>query len=264
MEDALRHPIFDPFRPWLDRMEGYASHALLNRFSEEAGLRTAAGKPVRFVPPAPATPYYEVHVHESGRVATRPENWHDLFNALVWFAFPRTKATINALHAAEIPRERGRRGRLRDMLTIFDEGGAIAVCADAELEAMIRAFRWRELFWESRARVLQSLRFLVIGHAVLDKAREPWAGIACKTIFIAPHDDPDVAAARWLATHAAGGTPQLLAPLPVFGYPGWLPNERPEFYADERYFRRNRGQSPISRSARKSGSDPDFSHGKAG
>ena len=34
--------------------------------------------------------------------------WHDLFNALAWLAFPRTKARLNAMHAAEIPAEGGR------------------------------------------------------------------------------------------------------------------------------------------------------------
>ena len=70
-------------------------------------LRTESGRPVRFVPPAAADPYYEIHLFETGRVQTRPESRHDLFNALAWLAFPRTKARINAMHAAEIPREGG-------------------------------------------------------------------------------------------------------------------------------------------------------------
>jgi hypothetical protein len=193
---------------------------------------------VRFVPPSPSDPYYEVQVFESGGVATRLRNWHDLFNALAWLAFPRAKATINALHAAEIPREGGRRGRLRDMLTIFDEGGALVQCADPALERMIREFRWKALYWDSRDRVRESLRFIVFGHAVLEKALEPWPGIACKALFLAPGADPDHTASNWLAAHARDGTPRLLAPLPVFGFPGWLPeSERPEFYDDERFFR---------------------------
>ncbi len=190
------------------------------------------------MPPSASDPYYEIRVYESGCVSTRPGNWHDLFNALAWLAFPRTKATINALHAAEIPREGARRGRVRDMLTIFDEGGAIALCADPMLERLIREFRWKELFWDKREKVRRDLRFVVLGHAVLEKALEPWPGVACKTLFAPPDCDPDAFAARWLAEHAAGGTPKLLAPLPVFGYPGWIAgNERPEFYDDERYFR---------------------------
>ena len=191
--------------------------------------------PLRFVAPSSADPYYEVHLHETGCVSTRAENWHDLFNALAWLAFPRTKATINALHAREIPREGSRRGRLRDLLTIFDEGGAIVVCDDAELRQLIVDFRWTELFWRRRSQVLSSMRFVVIGHAVLEKALEPWPGIACKALFVRSNEDPDESAARWLAAHA---TPQDLAPVPVFGYPGWLPGSASaEFYADERYFR---------------------------
>lgn len=245
MEAGLDHPLYGPLRPWLGRLRERSLDAL-NALAEEAGIRTATGKPVRFTPPAPADPYYEVHVHATGCVSTRPDNWHDFFNALAWLAFPRTKARINALHAAEIPREGGQRGRLRDLLTIFDEGGAIVTCADPELEAMIRGFRWRELFWENRARVQRDLRFIVLGHAVMDMARAPWPGITCKAIFIPAGADPDASAAQWLETHAAGGSPKLLAPLPIFGYPGWLPdNERAEFYADERYFRPFRGQTPI-------------------
>ncbi len=236
----LRHPIFEPVRPWLERLEEPSLEAL-NRLAEERELRTESGKPVRFVPPAASDPYYEVHVHETGRVHTRPENLHDLFNALAWFAFPRTKARINAMHAAEIPRERGKRGRLRDMLTLFDEGGAVVMCGDPELVEMVRGFRWKELFWEARQRVLAGMRFAVPGHAVLEKALAPWPGIACRAIFVAPGEDPDAGAARWLAGHAARCTPRDLAPLPVFGYPGWFAgSERAEFYDDERYFRRFR------------------------
>lgn len=214
---------------------GWPTREALNALAEEAQVRTATGKPVRFVEPSSADPYYEVQVHRTGRVATRTGNWHDLFNALAWLSFPRTKAAINALHAAEIPREGARRGRVRDMLTLFDEGGAIVLCGDPALEAMIRAFQWKELFWANRERVLRSLRFVVLGHAVLEKALEPWAGITCKAIFVSSGDDPDAAAARWLGTPH---TPEHLASLPVFGYPGWLPQSAdPAFYCDERYFR---------------------------
>lgn len=201
---------------------------------------------MRFVPPRPADPYYEVHLFETGEVQTRPGNRHDLFNALAWLAFPKTKARINALHAAEIPRERGRRGRLRDLLTLFDEGGAIVACGDARLEAMVRAHRWKELFWTHRALVLTHMRLHVIGHATLDKAGAPWPGITCKTIFIPSGADPDASACAWL--HAAR-RPEELAVLPIFGFPGWFPgNDAEAFYDDARHFRplrRNRGQTRV-------------------
>ncbi len=190
------------------------------------------------MPPASVDRYYEVSVYETGRVATRTESLHDWFNALAWLAFPRTKARINAMHAAEIPRERGRRGRLRDLLTIFDEGGALVACDDAELSALLRGFRWKDLFWEHRSRVKASMRFLVLGHAVLEQALEPRPGITCKVVFVGACADPDLQAADWLASLPAAATPRDLAPLPVFGYPGWLPeNAGAEFYDDTRVFR---------------------------
>ena len=188
--------------------------------------------------PAGSDPYYEVHLFETGQVHTRAGNRHDLFNALCWLAFPRTKARINALHAAEIPREGGRRGRLRDLLTIFDEGGALVACADEGLNALVRECRWKELFWEQRERARAALRIAVFGHAVLEQALEPRAAITCKILFVDPARDADAQGAEWLGALPAGASPRLLAPLPVFGYPGWLPEgANAAFYDDRRWFR---------------------------
>ena len=234
MAAGLAHPIFDPYRRWL--AGGLPSLQALNAFADEAGLRTESGMPVRFVPPCASDPYYEIHVFETGRVQTRSGNLHDLFNALAWLAFPRSKARINAMHAAQIPLEGGRRGRLRDLLTIFDEGGAIVACAEPELERMVRGRRWRELFWDNRPRLRQSLRVQVLGHAVLEQALAPYPGITCKVVFADPARPLDAQAAEWLAS--TGKTPRDLPPLPIFGLPGWLEaTARPEFYADTRYFR---------------------------
>lgn len=235
MDARLAHPVFDPVRPWLGKLKDFSLEEL-NKLAQERDLRTEGGKQLRFVPPSRSDPYYEIQLFETGQVQTRPENWHDLFNALAWLAFPRTKARINAMHAAEIPREGGKRGRLRDLLTIFDEGGAILECTDPELERMIRESRWRELFWESRARVRTALRVNVLGHAVMEAALAPYPGITCKVVFVAPSGDADSQAADWLA--GRGRTPRDLPPFPILGYPGWDErNARAEFYADTRYFR---------------------------
>jgi len=150
VEAPLAHPIFEPLRPWLEKLEPALAPSLecLNALAQAAGLKVASGKNLRFVPPSGSGGYgeYELRAFESGCVETRPESKHDLFNALAWLSFPATKARLNALHAAEIPREHGRRGRFRDLLTILDEGGAVIECADAELIDMLRGFRWRELY----------------------------------------------------------------------------------------------------------------------
>ncbi len=229
--------MYEAVRPWLAKLGAPTLHGL-NALAEEAGLRTESGQPVRFVPPDPADAYYEVQLFRTGRVPTRPESLHDLFNALAWLAFPRTKARINALHAAEIPREHGRRGRKRDLLTLLDEGGVIVACDDAQLLELLRGFRWKELFWDNRGRVLRSMRLAVLGHAVLEKALEPWPGVTCKVLPVAAGGDLDTAACAWLGALPPDATPAGLAVLPVFGYPGWLPgSESPQFYDDARYFR---------------------------
>jgi len=228
---SFTHPIFDSVRQWVGRLGDTPSLERLNAFSEEQRLKTESGKPIHFVPPSPSDPYYEVHLYETGRVQTRPDNKHDLFNALAWLAFPKTKARINAMHAAEIPKEGGKRGRLRDLLTIFDEGGAI-VAGTGAIESLVRQARWRELFVEWH----HEFRIVVLGHAVLEQALVPRLGLTCKVVFADPARSLDAQAADWLATR--GASPRDLPPLPVLGYPGWFPGSgQPRFYADERYFR---------------------------
>lgn len=249
------HPVFDPVRSVLAQLvhePDWPDPERLNALAARLGAapRTASGLPVRFVVPAAAGVNYELQVHASGEVATRPRNWHDLFNALAWLAFPLSKATLNAIHASEIARETRGREPARDLLTIFDEGGALVACTDPYLFELIRSFRWQTLFWNERARVRAGMRILVFGHAVLEKALEPWPGITCKALLLAvepaligaPIEQLravlDAAAAGWFEACARGGSPRDLAALPVFGYPGWsAEGERAEFYADARYFR---------------------------
>jgi len=225
-------------RPWL---EGTRSLERLNALAADLGIKTESGKPVRFVPPGREDPYYEIGVFESGRVATRPESLHDWFNALAWLAFPRTKARINALHARALPTEaKGRRSPLRDLLTIFDEGGAIVVCSDERLLALLRSAAWKALLWENRDRVRKEMKITVFGHAVQEQALEPRPGITCKAIVLREGKDAgdlDAGAAQWLADAPPGTSPKALLPVPIFGYPGWSESQDSAFYEDKRYFR---------------------------
>ncbi|MGH8690062.1 MAG: DUF3025 domain-containing protein, partial [Burkholderiales bacterium] len=80
------------------------------------------------------------------------------------------------------------------------------------------------------------MRIVVFGHAVLEKALEPWPGVTCKAIVVPEATDPDAAALAWLDRLAPGASPRMLWPLPIFGFPGWLPQDE-AFYDDARYFR---------------------------
>lgn len=249
------HPVFYPVRRALALLAAQAEWpdcARLNALAADLGREpcTRNGLPVRFVPPSAADPGYELRVHASGAVATRARNWHDLFNALAWLTFPRSKACLNAIHAEAIPVQAGQRGPTRDLLTIFDEGGAIVACSDPELIDLVRSFHWQALFWGERERVLSSLRIVVFGHAVLEQALAPWPGITCKALLVpversllrAPCDVLtevlDAAAAAWFDAFAHSSSPRALAALPVFGYPGWSEGSAEAgFYADTRYFR---------------------------
>jgi len=226
--------VFDGVRGFLHAGRSLES---LNALAKARGIRTESGKPIRFVLPGADDPYYEIGVYQSGCVSTRPENLHDWFNALAWLAFPRTKARINALHARELPKDpKGRRGPLRDLLTIFDEGGAIVTCDDEPLLALLRAASWKALFWENRDRVRQELKITVFGHAVQEQALEPRLGITCKAIVL-PEGNLDERVARWLGEVPPGASPKMLLPLPIFGYPGWSEGQDASFYEDKRYFR---------------------------
>ena len=70
-----------------------------------------------------------------------------------------------------------------------------------------------------------------------NQALKPRPGISCKAIFASPGTDLDAQAAAWLRK---GTTPRDLAPLPVFGYPGWTPAQDEGFYEDPRYFRQGK------------------------
>ena len=82
--------------PWLK--DGIPDLAALNHAAAARGIRTGNGAPLRFIPPRDDGEGYEERAWRSGEVATRADNRHDLFNALIWLAFPRSKAMMNRRH----------------------------------------------------------------------------------------------------------------------------------------------------------------------
>jgi hypothetical protein len=262
LRPALDAPIFAALVPLLrclppDRFPRYDE---LNALATPS-VASGGGAPIRFVPPA-ASAQYETHVFETGEVQTRPDNWHDLFNALVWLAFPRTKAVLNRHHCEEIRARRGERlrGTARDVLTLFDEGGIVVAAADAELASLLREFRWKELFWRRRAEVQRSMRFYVFGHAIYEKALEPYKGVTAKALIVDAAsgllDVPielqlselDTRAADYFSGSQALSSTRNLPPLPILGIPGWDPsNAREEYYDDAAQFRPGRSNEPTLR-----------------
>lgn len=224
----------------------------LNRAAGAAGLRGGGGHALRFVPQAELPPgtAYEAHIAASGAVPTRA-NLHDIFNALSWFAWPRAKAAMNAAQGAALRAAgvSGRRGGLRDALTLLDENGAVFACADARLGAALRAHDWHTLFVAARAEWGRTCALLPLGHALLEKWRAPYKAMTAHAVIlpIAPiawrQDEASRRACldEALATALDSGAfarARPFAPLPVCGVPGWwAANADPAFYADAAVFR---------------------------
>jgi hypothetical protein len=251
----LEQPVFAPLRAAIDPLprDRWPAHEELSRLA--AHVFTSRGHRVHFVAPREhgdrERRYYELRIAQTGEVETRPESWHDLFNALAWIAYPRAKAMINAQHAA-ILGERGdaeakHRGPERDALTLFDEGGVAVLSDDPVFFDRIRDFEWKRAFWTEREALSRHVRFLAFGHALFENALEPHLGMVAKTVFLSvariPPDEALVAAVdELLGAHfterARFARPKLMAPMPVLGIPGWHERTSDEsFYDDRAHFR---------------------------
>lgn len=211
-----------------------------------------SGAPLRFVPPRADGLAYEERAYLHGEVETRAENRHDFFNALVWLAFPRTKTLLNRRHHAALVAARARgdaaRCALRDALTQFDECGVVVAGNRPGLWDALRAHRWREVFVDRRAALLESTRFFVFGHASHDQLGAPFVGLCGKAVFIEVAD-------AWLEMPQGRGLAELDArladvldagdfaprdwqPMPLLGIPGaTAENESASYYDDTRQFR---------------------------
>ncbi len=254
----LATPIFAPLAGAIARLppERWPTHADLTAAAE--GITTEKGEALVFVPPRHQTDrerrYYEAHIAASGEVETRPENWHDLFNALVWITYPRAKSRINAQHAAILEEggdaEAKHRSPERDALTLFDEGGLIVASRSPQLLRLVVDFEWKELFWNRRAELDAGIRFLAFGHGCFEQALAPYLGMVAKTVFV-PVDElffmlpidvqvvqADALVAAHFAHRAKFPSPKAMAPMPVLGVPGWHFAPQDEaFYDDPEHFR---------------------------
>ncbi len=247
---------------------GWPDPTVLNALAEARGrIVNARGQQLRFVVQNPVEQArkaesfeegFEARAYLRGEVQVRPLDWHDLFNALVWMTFPTAKAVINARHHESMAAgEAGQRPPLRDALTLFDEDGIVVLSSDPELLELVRNFRWKELFWNRREQVRENMRFFLFGHALYQKALNPFIGMTGKAILLGASKeflerplrsqvaDADRQLALYLWDASRIGKGRDLAPLPVLGVPGWWKdNEAGAFYDNTGYFRPGRRPEP--------------------
>ena len=251
-------PLFAPLEPLLEQLQrdgALLEVEPLNILAAKRGIVTGSGAPLRFVIPGASGLSYEERIYWLGEVETRPGNWHDGFNALVWLSYPRTKAALNARHHQALAQQQAggaaSRGPLRDALTQFDECGVAVVSSQLDLWQEICNQHWKEVFWLRRAEMLRSLRVFVFGHASFDMLRTPRLGLCGKALFLHVDEtwlglpaaeqlaDVDARMAQRFTGDVTGyAKPRDFRPLPLMGIPGVTPdNECPAYYDDQRQFR---------------------------
>ncbi|QEE25201.1 DUF3025 domain-containing protein [Rhodanobacter glycinis] len=184
--------------------------------------------------------HYEQRIAERGGIATRENNWHDLFNALAWLRHPALKRALNVRQVAEIahmgPKQRS---RAQYALTHFDEAGVVVTLRAPELLPLWDTHDWHGLFWRKRAAWLDgSIQVELFGHALLEHALTPGKLLVGKALVIAiPSSqrklgssvcDSAICCIESIDTCAQaireGQTlcdPLELRPLPLAGVPGW-------------------------------------------
>lgn len=209
------------------------------------------GLPVRFVPASDlGVRDYEKHIYETGEVSTREQNWHDLFNALAWCRFPKLKAAMNARHYAELGTEKsGRRGQVRDALTLLDESGVIVSGAEPGALQALAEKDWNSAFVTHCGKWETGIRVTVCGHAILEKFLNPYKSVTAHALLLhTPGMMPVAELDRWLARALLQreilDSPASLSPLPLMGIPGWWHEGKQDeaFYGDRDVFRPDAGR----------------------
>ena len=253
--------------PYAQRFEHLCSlHAdqrleFLNGAARALDLRNDFQQTLRFAPARPATKAadYEWAIggnfgETEGLIATRMEGedaFHDLFNALIWLDFPKTKALLNRLQVTQIAQERQghlsaskpeARSRQRDQITLFDENGALFVCQDERLAGLLKSRDWPALFLSQRGELMRAARLQVFGHGLLQKCLRPFKSMTARAVVLSLGADasPPELDQALSATLRQSWPAWPVMPLPINGWPTWSHEQDAEFYADQAVFRRDR------------------------
>ena len=186
--------------------------------------------------------HYEMRIGQRGLIATRAQNWHDLFNAMVWCRWPALKLALNARQQRHVG-EMGPtvRNRAQYALTQFDEAGVVVRVRDAGLLAHWDGHDWAALFhrhadaWARGDIAIAA----IVGHALLEHALVPGQFVVGKAVVVQGDADDAACVARVAQAIASGESlndPLELRPLPLAGVPGWFEGQDAAFYREAACF----------------------------
>jgi len=255
----LHQPFWRDYRPLISRLQAVSGNgpdlpalSQLQAVLPES-VRNHSGQYVTLVAgEALSGAGYEETIFLTGEISTRINNWHDLFNALVWARFPRLKAAMNAVHYQQIGLQKhSRRNRLRDALTLLDECGVIVASANRELLLHLAALDWHAAFRQRAECWRDEIQIFVCGHALLEKFLHPYKSLTAHAALVWLGFSPrgwsrehllralDQRLAEILLSGGQLHSPSGLSPLPLMGIPGWWPGgpQDESFYADREVFR---------------------------
>ena len=195
---------------------------------------------------------YEQRIGERRQIAMRRDSLHDLYGALMWLQWPRTKL---AIHQGQMEGIRAvgakQRTRRQQALTHIDEAGTVLVSDDASLLDALQAHDWLGLLTQRRAQ-WERAQVFVIGHALFELRHcRPHDLQASKVIAFHQRQaewfaldlarrmaDLDRCVAAAIGSGQAAADPKDQSTLPLAAVPAWDPRNRdPAFIATAPCFR---------------------------
>ncbi|WP_437996299.1 DUF3025 domain-containing protein [Sorangium sp. So ce185] len=227
--------LYWPIRPWAEAFSGCVDWPPVEGYGRALG----EGFPVRFVeqPPRPRrrgrrgpldpSSLYDARIHVEGRVPTRPRNWHDFLNMLVWAAFPRAKAELHARQhraiaarldpsAEALPPARTRE---LDGLALLDEGGLLLLHDARRAPLLEDAADLGRCADEARGAVRRGeAAALVFGHALYESLLRPGPTVHA-LVHLIPCGGPLPAAPGALVSLADAGLCDALRSPGSFAHP---------------------------------------------